>query len=79
MKKLCILFISCLFLFSCDFDNSDKKSIKEIKTFSGKVEKGALQKGATITASEWSVSGGYSGKVYTTETLNNLDRTSGNS
>jgi len=37
--------------------------------FAGKIEKGALQKGANITASEWSAIDGYSGKTYASETF----------
>jgi hypothetical protein len=66
-----------MILFACESGGGGDDPVSApttpgIKTFSGKIEKGALQQGATITASEWSVSGGYSGKVYTTETINNL-------
>jgi len=79
MKRfyIAIVILFSMILFACESGGGgdDPVSVPNspgIKTFSGKVEKGALQKGATITASEWSVSGGYSGKVYTTETLNDL-------
>lgn len=75
MKKLILILTILLFsILACEDSGTDKdgNAIPVMKEFSGRIEKGALQKGATITASEWSVSGGYSGKVYTTETINNL-------
>lgn len=76
MKHLCesliILFLVMFFACGGDGGGSDTPAQPGVKTFSGTIEKGALQQGATITASEWSVSGGYSGNVYSTETINNL-------
>lgn len=71
---IAIVFLFSMILFACESGSGGDDPIPApgVKTFSGKIEKGALQQGATITASEWSVSGGYSGKVYTTETINNL-------
>ena len=70
-----IMFFILSLLFACDGGSRGEEEtppVPGLKTFSGTIEKGALQQGATITASEWSVSGGYSGKVYSTETINNL-------
>jgi len=72
-----IMFFILSLLFACSGDSGgsgggETPSAPGVKTFSGTIEKGALQQGATITASEWSVSGGYSGNVYSTETINNL-------
>ena len=75
MKKIFLLiWFLVLFLFACDGGGGgdDSPGAPVVKVFSGNIEKGALQKGATITASEWSPSTGYTGAVYSTETLDNL-------
>lgn len=79
MKRLFFIlwFVALFILSACgggggDSGVDDKDSDSVIKDFSGKIEKGALQKGATISASEWSPATGYSGKVFNTETLDNL-------
>ena len=60
MKRLFFImwFVLLIFLSACSGGGSGTDSngntIPVVKEFGGKIEKGALQKGATISASEWS-------------------------
>lgn len=78
MKKFYMFYmvlISIFVLFSCGEGGSDNTTTPEdppeIITFLGVVEKGALQQGADIQASEWSAESGYSRIVYTSTTSDN--------
>jgi len=73
MKRLfLIMWFAALLILSACFDDggsSSGDSTGDPVVFAGKIEKGALQKGANITASEWSATDGYSGKTYASETF----------
>lgn len=74
MKRLFFImyFVALLILSACSGDSGsdgDGDDSNEVVVFGGNIEKGALQKGANITASEWSAVDGYSGKTYASETF----------
>lgn len=79
MKKL---FISLWFIIlisftlisfsACGSDSGNDNPSDPIKEYSGKLEKGAFQKGAEIIAYEWDATTGYSGESFVTTTTDNL-------
>ena len=79
MKKLintvCIMWILMFFMMmvivSCGGE-SDKDPTDPIKEYSGKLEKGAFQKGAEIIAYGWNATTGYSGESFVTTTTDNM-------
>jgi len=69
-----LLAFSFSFFVACDSDSGTggDDGGGKVVTVTGNVEKGALQKGAEIDASQWSAEGGYSGKIFKSLTVDNL-------
>lgn len=65
-----IIFIGCGGGSSSTSDPSTSENPK-VKEISGVIEKGSLQQGANVQASEWNPISGYSGKIFTATTYDN--------
>lgn len=76
MKKLIFTIFISLFFIGCfdDGGGSDNSGVTTpvIKTYSGKLEKGAFQQGAEIIAYGWDSVEGFTGESFTTNTTDDL-------
>lgn len=75
MKRSIIFsIIGFLILIGCDSSSPSKTTTitdPEVKEIAGVIEKGSLQQGANVQASEWNPVSGYSGKIFTATTYDN--------
>lgn len=65
-----LIFVGCGGGASSTSDHSTPEN-PEVKEISGVIEKGSLQQGANVQASEWNPISGYSGKIFTATTYDN--------